>query len=161
MIIKVKLDDQTYEVEIDNLHARPVIAFVNGEPFEVWPEDGIISTSQGAISKPVVAVKGPPLTGAATSPVNARTTSDNIVHQATGTIPNGVTRVVRAPIPGVITSVAVQKDDVVSVGQQLCVLEAMKMNNSIRSSRAGKIGTVNVSVGQHVKHNDILVEYSE
>jgi biotin carboxyl carrier protein len=69
-------------------------------------------------------------------------------------------KTVKAPIPGVITAILVQSGTEVSVGQELCKLEAMKMNNSIRSSRAGKIATIHVSIGQHVKHNDALIEFA-
>jgi propionyl-CoA carboxylase alpha chain len=61
----------------------------------------------------------------------------------------------------VIVSVAVQPGDTVQVGQELCVLEAMKMNNTIRAARAGTVARVNVSVGQHVKHGEVLLEYAE
>jgi biotin carboxyl carrier protein len=46
------------------------------------------------------------------------------------------------------------------VGDELCTLEAMKMKNVIRAPRAGTIASVKVAVGQHVKHHDVLVEYS-
>ncbi|MCZ7666705.1 MAG: hypothetical protein M5U34_05475 [Chloroflexi bacterium] len=34
----VKIDDHRYAVEIGDLHSRPIIATINGESFEVWPE---------------------------------------------------------------------------------------------------------------------------
>jgi biotin carboxyl carrier protein len=70
-------------------------------------------------------------------------------------------RVVPAPIPGVIISVAVQPGTQVSTGQELCVLEAMKMKSAIRAARAGRIGAVHVSAGQHVTHRQPLMEYDE
>ena len=36
----VKVADTSYEVEIEDIHARPVIARVDGETFEVQPQDG-------------------------------------------------------------------------------------------------------------------------
>ena len=60
-----------------------------------------------------------------------------------------------------ITAVLVHPGDEVAIGQELCKLEAMKMNNSIRSNRAGKIEAINISVGQQVKHNDSLMEFAE
>jgi glutaconyl-CoA/methylmalonyl-CoA decarboxylase subunit gamma len=54
----------------------------------------------------------------------------------------------------------VSPGDEVEVGGELCILEAMKMKNAIRATRAGQIAAVHVSTGQHVKHNDPLVEYS-
>jgi biotin carboxyl carrier protein len=66
---------------------------------------------------------------------------------------------VPAPLPGVIVAVSVQPGAEVSLGQELCVLEAMKMKNAIRAPRAGRIVSVHVAVGQTVKHRDVLVEY--
>ncbi len=37
----VKVADKHYEVEIEDIHARPVIARVDGQEFEVNPEDGV------------------------------------------------------------------------------------------------------------------------
>jgi biotin carboxyl carrier protein len=68
--------------------------------------------------------------------------------------------VVRAPIPGVIVALSVQPGVAVTFGQELCVLEAMKMENMIRAPRAGTIAAVRVTVGQHVKRQDVLVEYA-
>ena len=48
-----------------------------------------------------------------------------------------------------------------AVGDEMCKLEAMKMNNSIRSNRTGTIGTIHVNVGQQVKHGDLLIEFAE
>ena len=67
----------------------------------------------------------------------------------------------RAPIPGVIVSIAVKPGDAVEVGQELCVLEAMKMKNAIRAPRAGTIGKILAAMGEHVQHHDLLIEYAE
>ena len=39
MKIKVKIDEQMFEVEINDLAARPIVALVDGQCFEVWPEE--------------------------------------------------------------------------------------------------------------------------
>ena len=66
---------------------------------------------------------------------------------------------VKAPIPGVIIDVKVSAGDTVEYGQELCVLEAMKMKNSIRSGKAGIISKVTISVGDQVSQNQTLMEY--
>ncbi|CAH8434841.1 unnamed protein product [Heterobilharzia americana] len=63
-----------------------------------------------------------------------------------------------APMPGLIRSVAVKPGDRVSEGQELCVLEAMKMQNSITASRSGVIKKLNFEVGDSVGEGDVLVE---
>ena len=66
-----------------------------------------------------------------------------------------------APMPGVILEVSVAVGDTVERGQQVAVLEAMKMNNVIRSPRAGTIGELCVAAGQAVGHGDPIVRFRE
>ena len=40
MKVTVKINDRSFEVEITDLYARPIVATVEGERFEVWPENG-------------------------------------------------------------------------------------------------------------------------
>ncbi|CAH8492421.1 unnamed protein product [Schistosoma rodhaini] len=63
-----------------------------------------------------------------------------------------------APMPGLVRSVAVKVGDRVSEGQELCILEAMKMQNSLTASRSGVIKKVNFKAGDSVSEGDILVE---
>ena len=55
----------------------------------------------------------------------------------------------------------VEQRDQVEVGQTICVLEAMKMKNVIRATRAGEIAAVKVTVGQHVQHGEVLIKFAE
>jgi biotin carboxyl carrier protein len=70
-------------------------------------------------------------------------------------------KVVKAPLPGVVDSIKVKVGDSVVYGQELVVLEAMKMKNSIKATKPGKITKVCVSVGETVPHGASLVEYEE
>lgn len=63
-----------------------------------------------------------------------------------------------APMSGMVKSVAVKEGDVVSEGQEVLVLEAMKMQNSLVAAIQGKIKKVNTKVGATVSADDILVE---
>lgn len=66
-----------------------------------------------------------------------------------------------APMPGVILEVQVKPGDVVTRGQPVAVLDAMKMHNIIGAPRAGTIAEVFVSTGQNVNHGDPLLRYAE
>jgi biotin carboxyl carrier protein len=66
-----------------------------------------------------------------------------------------------APMPGVILDVGVKPGDTVDRGQVVAVLEAMKMQNSIKSPRAGTVAEVCVTVGQAVGHGDTIIRYRE
>jgi biotin carboxyl carrier protein len=129
MKVNVRIGSHTYEVEVGDLYARPVIATVAGEQYEVWPEEGtaeLLPLPPAPVARPAE---------------------------------NGAVQRIVAPLPGVIRSVAVAAGADVTVGQELCVLEAMKMNNVVRSPRGGKIAAVHASVGQHVQHHDLLFEF--
>lgn len=65
--------------------------------------------------------------------------------------------VLRAPLPGRIVGVWVSRGDVVEAGQRLCSLEAMKMENEMRASRAGTVEHVRIEPGMRVELGDELV----
>ena len=64
-----------------------------------------------------------------------------------------------APLPGTVIEVFVKAGDQIEAGQVILVIEAMKMKNSIRSVRAGKIIEVLVDANQTVAHKQILVRF--
>jgi biotin carboxyl carrier protein len=66
--------------------------------------------------------------------------------------------VLRAPIPGRISSVRVVEGEAVESGAPLVTLEAMKMENVVRAPRAGTIGRVAVGADQTVELGDTLLE---
>ena len=64
---------------------------------------------------------------------------------------------VRAIIPGVVVAVSVAVGDQVTTGQQLLVVEAMKMQNELRATRAGTVDKLAVVAGQTIEVGDLLV----
>ncbi|MFL5702727.1 MAG: biotin/lipoyl-containing protein, partial [Ktedonobacteraceae bacterium] len=67
---------------------------------------------------------------------------------------------VRAPMPGLVIGVPLEVGASVARGQTVVVLEAMKMENDLASSKAGMIKEVKVSKGQTVNQGDVLVVIS-
>lgn len=132
----VKIADKSYEVEIEDIHARPVIARVDGQEFEVNPEDGTRQVAQRE-----------------TKEFN----SVEISKQPAG--PSAGSNDLTAPLPGTVIEVFVKAGDTIETGQVVLVIEAMKMKNSIRSTRAGTITDVLVSAGQTVAHKQPLVKF--
>jgi biotin carboxyl carrier protein len=64
---------------------------------------------------------------------------------------------VRAPLPGVIIQVLVRPGDEVKPGQTVCTLETMKMENAIKAENGGKVTSVNISAGQSVLQDEVLL----
>jgi glutaconyl-CoA/methylmalonyl-CoA decarboxylase subunit gamma len=148
MNIRVKVCDQNFEVEVGDLNARPILAQIDGETFEVWPEEEAVQPA--AVPAPV-----------RVSPASAPAPRPAPAPAAAAAAPSGGNRVVSAPIPGVIIGVSAKPGDTIAVGQELVTLEAMKMKNAIRATRAGKIANVFVTVGDKVRHGQPLVEFTE
>ena len=65
---------------------------------------------------------------------------------------------VNAPMPGTILAVNVKVGDAVKAGQQLAIIEAMKMENEILAPADGTIKAVHVSAGQAVQQGDALLD---
>ena len=62
----------------------------------------------------------------------------------------------RAIIPGRIVAVSVAVGDLVEAGQQVLVVEAMKMQNELRAPRPGRVERLAGAVGQNVEVGDLL-----
>ncbi len=132
---RVRIGEKEYTVEITDPNARPVQAVVDGEPIEVWIESGAEVEVSGS------AKRAAPLPQAATKPA----------------APAAGAGVITAPLPGVVVSIAVKEGDTVEPGMEVCVLEAMKMNNPIRSTMSGTVKAVHVAVGQQVQYGAPLI----
>ena len=132
----VRIADTSYEVEIEDIHTRPIVAHVDGERFEVHPEYGDKpKASQEAESVPPHETPAPMVSQAANA--GERT----------------------APLPGTVVEVFVKAGDTLEVGNVVLVIEAMKMKNSIRSTRMGTVAEVLVNAGQTVRHKQMLVRF--
>jgi propionyl-CoA carboxylase alpha chain len=69
----------------------------------------------------------------------------------------GVAGECRAPLPGAVTKVLVAEGDVVAEGDGLVVLEAMKMEHTLRANGAGTVAQVHCAAGEQVDVHDLLV----
>ena len=68
---------------------------------------------------------------------------------------------IKAPMQSTVVKLAVAAGDKVVEGDQILVLEAMKMEQSISSPRDGVIKTVKVSVGETVPSGTVLIEFED
>jgi biotin carboxyl carrier protein len=66
-------------------------------------------------------------------------------------------QVLKAPMPGKVTLIAVTVGQAVAPGDALIALEAMKMENEFRAEAAGTVKEIRVAVGQPVNPGDVLV----
>lgn len=137
---RLTLEGHTFDVEVlDDPRQERVRVQVDGEVLTV----GVEAVAEVA---PVVAATAPEPTASAAPPPASRPEA-----AATG-------RVVKAPLPGVIKSIAVRPGQRVASNDELFVIEAMKMDNVIRAQRGGTIGTIHVAEGRQVAYGEHLLE---
>jgi len=72
---------------------------------------------------------------------------------------SSVIQSIKAPMPGLIINVSVNEGTEVKKGDTLLILEAMKMENVIKSPRDGKVKKVNVQLKQAVEKNQVMLEF--
>ena len=64
-----------------------------------------------------------------------------------------------SPMPGTLISYAVGDGDTVLAGQEICIVEAMKMQNVLRSTRSGVIKKCHAKVGSSLMTDETIVEF--
>jgi len=146
--LKVKVKDRWYTVEVEDLHTSPVRAFVDGELVEVSLDD---SGNPTALAPVAPRAESRPVTP---TPVS----SDGARQPARSAAPAGGGKSFRSPMPGVIVSVAVKVGDQVVTGDEVCILEAMKMQQVLRADWSGVVKTVHVTAGKQVMDGDAIVD---
>jgi len=65
--------------------------------------------------------------------------------------------VIQAPMPGLVVAVKVAQGDQARAGQPLVTLEAMKMENDLRTPQEGIVESVGAKVGEVVREGQVLV----
>ena len=141
--LRVKVKDKWYTVEVGSLLDRPVRAVVDGEPFEI----DIETTTPEAVApaEPESAPEPEPTGRPDNPPIEL------------SRLPTPV-REFRSPMPGVIISVDVREGDEVIVGDQICVLESMKMRQALRADWSGVVRRIHVTPGQQVMDGNLIAE---
>ncbi len=69
-------------------------------------------------------------------------------------------KLLKSPMPGRVLKLLVTEGDEVEVGQPLLVVEAMKMENEVKSKAKGKVVAIHVAAGATVEGNAKLVTLS-
>lgn len=140
---RITVGGQTFEVE--------VLSDPRLEKVQVRVDGETLAVRVGSTERPR------PVTTAAQP---AEPQADEVPSSSPATHPSGGKHLT-SPLPGTIVQVHVRPGQAVSKGDQLLVIEAMKMNNQIRAPRNGSVGEVLAQVGQQVGHGDPLLTWAD
>jgi biotin carboxyl carrier protein len=135
---KFTIRGNDYEVHLKDIEDNVAELDVNGTIYEVQIH-GEVKTSKTPklIRKPVEQMPG-----------------EGQIKRKESTAGHKIT----APLPGTILKLNVSVGDVISEGQNVLVMEAMKMENQVQSSKGGEVTAIKVSVGDSVLQDDVLIE---
>ena len=135
---KYTINGNKYEVAIGEIVDNIATLTVNGEEFKVEME----KETEPEKKKPVVR-------SAATSAEASDASADGASVNKAGAL--------KSPLPGVITDILVEVGQEVQAGDNVIVLEAMKMANNLQAEKSGKVTAICVKVGQSVMEDEALV----
>jgi pyruvate carboxylase subunit B len=163
MLYHVRLGDRTVEVELGEEGVR-----VDGRPVDAallhtdgTPVRGLVVD---AAMHRLVADRGP--RGRWKVHLRGRALELDVVDERTKAIQDMTgagavaigPRPVVAPMPGMVVKVEVAEGDEVKAGQGIVIVEAMKMENELKASGAGRVVRVHVRRGDAVEKDQVLVD---
>ena len=139
---KFKINGKGYDVAIDTMEDNVASVTVNGVAYQVELENTPAAESDAAT--PVMVQN--PARPAAPAPAAA-------AEKAAA----GAGKAVTSPLPGVVIAIKVNVGDVVKSGQEVAVLEAMKMENSIEATQDGTVTAVHVTKGDSIQEGTAII----
>ena len=137
------MDDQVWEVDARLTERGMCSLLIEGASYDV-----AVADEDGRFAVEV---------GGERYEVEVEDESRHIIRRRDGAAASHGGQVVKAPMPGRVTHVAVAVGDTVAAGTPLLVIEAMKMENEFKASGPGTVTDVRVQAGQAVNPGDVLV----
>lgn len=142
---KYKINGLKFTVAVGDVVDNEVRVEVNGTPYKVE-----LDKASSKPSKPALSQSGKT---ASAQPAAAPTQQVKPAPVAAGPA-----SAVKSPLPGTILSFSVKEGDVVKSGDTVCVLEAMKMENDVHSTKGGTVKKILVNVGDAIlEGTDIMI----
>ena len=138
--VRVKVGDKWYTVEVEEPLGSPARVTVEGETFLVEVDTG---RPQRSPSPARTFRPGLPAPATRTGPPVQSAADDGII---------------KSPMSGKVLAIRVKPGAKVASGDEVCVVEAMKMEQSIRAPKAGTVKKIHVKPLQQVQIHAPLVE---
>ncbi len=145
---KYKINGAQYDVTIDSISGNLAKVEVNGIPFEVEMQGSTLVEDNLPTPSAVAEV-------AASAPTVAPAVEAAPAPAAKGAAGAGTP--VKAPLPGVVTKLLVSAGQTVKKGDNVLVLEAMKMENNITAECDGSVTGICVAAGDSVMEGTVLL----
>lgn len=157
---RFKINGKDYTVCINSVNNGIADLSVNGKPYEVEIATEENSATYQTFQQPATTMKEPEQNGVPSHTSDRPAPQQNAPSQQIASpqpTAAGKGEQVKAPLPGVIIGISVNVGDKVKEGQEVAVLEAMKMENSIEASITGTVTAINVQKGDSVPEGAVIL----
>ncbi len=74
-------------------------------------------------------------------------------------VPPDTSKLVMSPMPGLLTNVSVKVGDIVTAGQKLAAIEAMKMENTLVAAQDGVVAEISANVGESLAVDQLIIRF--
>jgi propionyl-CoA carboxylase alpha chain len=74
--------------------------------------------------------------------------------------PPDMSKYLLSPMPGLLVQISVKEGQDIKAGQELAVVEAMKMENMLRAERDGKVAKLHAKAGDSLSVDQVIVEFA-
>ncbi|MDA3885759.1 MAG: biotin/lipoyl-binding protein [Candidatus Delongbacteria bacterium] len=154
--IKLEIKGKEYTVKIKEFGSKEAILEVNGTKYTVGLKDLGKELNVGSVREAVTPLATSPTTAPAQTSATSGVVSSGGSSGGSGGGSGGGSSEVLSPLPGLILNVMVKVGDTVKNGQNIIVMEAMKMENDVQATKDGVVKTINVKNGDNVSEGDVL-----
>lgn len=138
-----EIQGKEYNVSINKVEGDMADVVVNGTPYTVKLNNARKGTAPADLEPEIPASPSQSSLGMSFQEVHG-----NASH---------IESIVKSPLPGTVSFIRVKVGDKVSVGQEVLVLEAMKMENSIEAEAYGTVTAIHVEKGDSVLEGQSLI----
>ncbi|MDO9547646.1 MAG: biotin/lipoyl-containing protein [Candidatus Marinimicrobia bacterium] len=151
--LKLEINGKEYSVTINEFSAFEAVVTLNDKTYTVGLKDlGLEQVSdlqprsvvETTVAPPSLITSQAPVVSSASAPQKSKAVA-------------GASSIV-APLPGLILKIHVKPGDAVKAGQNLVVMEAMKMENDVQAPGDGSVKSILIKEGDSVIEGDVLIE---
>jgi len=142
---RVSVDGKVMDVDFENISGQPVFSMVmDGKSYEAYVYEGEDEWQVLLLGQQY--------------PIKVEDEREKRLKAAAGgAVAESGEYHLKAPMPGLVVSVAVQVEQEVAKGDVLVILESMKMQNELRAPRPGKVTRLRVKAGETVEQRQTLL----
>ena len=146
-VVFAEVDGRRYEIEVRELTGEQYLLLVGPRVYKARVDKG--QDAPGTTGAFDVALGGRSYDVTVIDPKRLRSAQTTAAHDT------GTARII-SPMPGKVVRVLVEPGARVEAGEGIVVVEAMKMQNEMKSPKAGVVASINAAAGATVTAGDVL-----